>query len=117
MGSKVGPTDGVRPMDTPEMQVLTPNFPANPYFGSDVEAQAAERVDPTGPQSLLGYKFKRQRTINWSVRQLLLLFSSHLPLCLSVCRGQLHSTDGEDSLQLSEGDAPHTSVYAIIRHL
>ena len=56
------------------MQVLTPNFPANPYFGSDVEAQAAERVDPTGPQSLLGYKFKRRRTINWSVQQPLLLF-------------------------------------------
>ena len=54
-------------MDTPEMAAETPNYAANPYFGKDLESQAAP-ADDKGAQSLLGYKFKRQRAINWYVK-------------------------------------------------
>lgn len=64
-GNKTGPTDGVVPMDLEEPEAdKTPNYQANPYFGKDVESQAVA-PDIKGPTSLLGYKFARQRSINW----------------------------------------------------
>ena len=59
-----GAAQGVVPMDTPEMQAPTPSYGANPYFGRDIESQKTP-PNISGPESLLGYTFRRQRAINW----------------------------------------------------
>ena len=63
-GIPVGTAAGVVPMDTPEMKGETPHYGSNPYFGKDLESQGRP-PNINGPDSLLGYSFRRQRAINW----------------------------------------------------
>jgi len=60
----VGAAEGVIPMDKPEAGEPTPQFGTDPFFGGDVEARGGP-PDISGPKSLLGYTFRRQRAINW----------------------------------------------------
>ena len=68
-------------MDSDDIAAPTPNYQANPYFGKDIESQAAP-LDIKGPDSLLGHKFVRQRAINWYSSTLYLSPKSSLNLSL-----------------------------------